>query len=146
VTAARQREGRNGVRRSIAILAGAVLAVLSAAPVLAVPVSGTTSYGDQTPTSGQTFYVDASVHSETPVVPYEYAIQNECSFPSRSGSSLQHDDIIYWTSEDGLDPHVTMPIYLQSVPDGSKCKVFLMRNNTVVKESTTSYTVAAPAP
>jgi len=40
------------------------------------------------------------------------------------------------------DPHVTMPIYLQSVPAGSKCKVFLVRNgNVVVKGSTTLYTV-----
>jgi hypothetical protein len=135
------------VRYSVAILASAVLAMALAAPVLAVPISGGTSYGAQIPTSGQTLYVDAFVHSETPVVPYEYAIQNECAFPDRAGSSLQHDDIVYWTSEDSNgDPHVTMPINLQSVPGGSKCKVFLVRNgNVVVKGSTTSYLVA-PAP
>jgi hypothetical protein len=35
-----------------------------------------------------------------------------------------------------------MPIYLnQPVPVGSKCKVFLIKNNTVVKGSTSTYTV-----
>jgi hypothetical protein len=36
-----------------------------------------------------------------------------------------------------------MPVYLQSIPAGSKCKVFLMRNNTQVKGSVTAYTVVA---
>jgi hypothetical protein len=137
------------VRRSIAIVAAAVLALVVAAPAVAAPTTGGTAPGidpatglPSQPVSGATFYVDASVHSITPVVPYEYAIQNECAFPQRSGSSLQHDDIVYWTSQDSNgDPHVTMPIYLQSVPPGSKCKVFLVRNNTAVKGSTSSYTV-----
>ena len=78
----------------------------------------------------------------TPVVPYEYAIQNECDLPGKAGSTLQRDDIVYWTSEDSNgDPHVTLPVHLQSISAGSKCKVFLVRNNTVVKGSTTSYTV-----
>jgi hypothetical protein len=128
------------VRRPIAVVAGALLALAVAGPVAAVPTSGKT-VPLNTPTSGETLYVDASVTSITPVVPYEYAIQNECAFPHRSGSSLQHDDIITWTSEVNGVPHVTMPIYLQSVPVGSSCKVFLVRNNTVVKGSTSSYTV-----
>jgi hypothetical protein len=41
-------------------------------------------------------------------------------------------------------PHTTMPVYLQSIPAGSKCKVFMMRGNVQVKGSVTSYTVVAP--
>jgi len=137
------REGGSGVRRLMAILAGTVLALALAVPAMAVPASGTTTLSNPPPTSGQTLLVDASVHSITPVVPYEYAIQNECAFPHKGGSSLQNDDIVTWTSEDANgDPHVTLPINLQSIPAGSKCKVFLVRNgNVVVKGSTTSYTV-----
>jgi len=136
-------KGGSGVRRLVAILAGMVLAVAVTAPALAAPTTGTTTLVNPPPTSGETLLVDASVHSITPVVPYEYAIQNECAFPHKGGSSLQNDDIVTWTSEDANgDPHVTLPINLQSIPAGSKCKVFLVRNgNVVVKGSTTSYTV-----
>ena len=102
------------------------------------PDTGTTS----SPVSGGTFYVDATVHSNIPVVPYEYAIRNECGIAGKPGYSIQQDDIVSWTSGTLTDPHVTMPIYLQTVGVGSKCKVFLVRNgNVVVKGSTTSYTV-----
>jgi len=130
------------VRRSIAAVAGVLLALVIASPAAAVPTSGQTHIVG-TPTSGQTFDVLASVHSVTPVVPYEYAIQNECSVPGKPGSTIQNDDIVYWTSisTDG-DPQATMPIHLESVPQNATCKVFIVRNNTVVKGSTTSYTVA----
>jgi hypothetical protein len=41
-----------------------------------------------------------------------------------------------------------MPVYLQSIPAGTSCKVFLMRGNNQVKGSVTTYTVleAPPAP
>jgi len=95
------------------------------------------------PAGGSTFYVDASVHSATPVVPYEYAIRNECGIAGKPGYSFQQDDIVYWTSQDtNGDPHVTLPIYLQTISKDAKCKVFLIRNGTVtVKGSTYSYTV-----
>jgi len=138
------------MKRSISVAAGLVLAMAVAWPALAAPTTGSTAPGidpatglPSQPVSGATFYVDASVHSITPVVPYEYAIRNECGIAGKPGYSTQQDDIIYWTSQDANgDPHVTMPIYLQSVPTGSKCKVFLVRNgNVVVKGSTTPYTV-----
>ena len=136
-------KGRQGVRRHHAlagVLAGVLAVLLVAAPVAAGGTTGRTVL-EGTPTSGETLLVDVSVTSTAPVVAYEYAIQNECTFPHRSGSSYQRDDIVYWTFEvDGV-PHTTMPVYLQSVPAGSKCKVFLIRNNTVVKGSTNSYTV-----
>jgi hypothetical protein len=139
-TAGRLGEVR-GVKRSIALAAGVVAAALIAAPVSAGTATGTTDFGSQTPTSGETLYVDVSVKTTAPVVAYEYAIQNECKFPNRTGSSYQHDDIVYWTFEvDGV-PHAIMPVYLQSVPQGSSCKVFIVKNNVVVKGSTTSYPV-----
>jgi hypothetical protein len=131
------------MKRPIAISTAVLAALLLAAPVSAgPPYTGTTELLG-TPTSGQTLDVDVSVTSNTPVVPYEYAIQNECKFPHRSGTSYQRDDIVYWTYDiDGV-PHAVMPVYLQSVPADSSCKVFLIRNNTVVKGSTTSYSVGS---
>lgn len=130
------------MKRSISVLAGLGLALTLAGTAVAAPTTGATVLTNA-PVSGTTLYVDASVHSITPVVPYEYAIQNECGIAGKPGYTLQRDDIVYWTSQDAAgDPHVTMPIYLQSVPSGSKCKVFLVRNGTVtVKGSTTSYAV-----
>ena len=129
------------MHRRFAIAAGVVTAlVVTASAVAGPPYTGTT-VPSGTPTSGQTLYIDASVSTTAPVVAYEYAIQNECTFPQRTGSSFQHDDIVYWTYEaDGL-PHTVMPVYLQSVPAGSKCKVFLVHGNVAVKGSTTAYTV-----
>jgi hypothetical protein len=125
-----------------AVLVGAIAA--SGPPVTGKvvpgidPVSGVT---DQ-PVSGDTFYVDATVHSNTPIVPYEYAIRNECGIAGKPGYSIQQDDIVTWTSGTATDPHVTMPIYLQTVASGSNCKVFLVRNGNVsVKGSTYPYTV-----
>jgi hypothetical protein len=138
------------MKRSIPVVAGLVLALAMAGTASAAPTTGrivpgidpgtgTTSH----PVSGATFYVDASVHSITPVVPYEYAIRNECGIAGKPGYSFQQDDIVTWTSQDANgDPHVTWPIYLQTVPKNAKCKVFLIRNGTVtVKGSTLSYTV-----
>jgi hypothetical protein len=128
--------------KRLTIVATGVLAVLLvAAPVSgAGPISGDTTVPEPQ-TAGNTIMVEATVTSVVPVVPFEYSIQNECSFPGKSGSSYQRDDIVYWTDEEPGVPHTVMPIYLQSVPTGSKCKVFLMRNNTQVKGSVTSYTV-----
>jgi hypothetical protein len=138
------------MKRSISVVAALVLGAALAGPVLAgPPVTGTVAPGVDpgtgtldSPTTGDTFYVDASVHSNIPVVPYEYAIRNECGIAGKPGYSVQQDDIVTWTSGTLTDPHVTMPIYLQTVPVGSKCKVFLVRNgNVVVKGSTYSYSV-----
>ena len=138
------------MKRSISILTGLVLALgVAGQAVAGPPVTGKVVAGidpvsgvvDQ-PVSGETFYVDATVPSNIPIVANEYAIRNECGIAGKPGYSTQQDDIVYWTSGTLTDPHVTMPIYLQSVPSGSKCKVFLVRNgNVTVKGSTSSYTV-----
>jgi hypothetical protein len=130
------------MNRLTAVAAGALAALLVAAPVVAGQGSGTTTVPAAQP-SGSTIDVVVSVDSAGPVVPYEYAIQNECSFPKHV-LTLQHDDIVYWTYEVEGVPHAVMPVYLQSIPSGAKCKVFLLKNNTVVKGSTTTYTVDDP--
>jgi len=132
------------MKRTSAIATGLLAALIIAAPASAGPITGDTELLGP-PIAGTTVDVDVSVDSVIPVVPYEYAIQNECSLPDRGGRTIQRDDIVYWTFEDDGVPHAVMPVYLQSIPEGSKCKVLLMRNNTQVKGSVTSYTVA-PAP
>jgi hypothetical protein len=128
------------MKRSTAIATGILAALIAATPVSAGPITGDTNLLDP-PVTGTTVDVEASVDSVIPVVPYEYAIQNECSLPNKGGRTIQRDDIVYWTYEEDGVPHAVMPVYLQSIPAGSKCKVFLMRNNTQVKGSVESYTV-----
>src|SRR3954447_10520887 len=118
------------------VLAGvALLVFLTSSLASAATTTGTTTLLG-TPTSGSSVSVDVSIVSTTPVVPYEYAIQNECFFSGRlSGNpdSYQRDDIVNWDSSVGTVPHTIMPVYLKIVPTGSVCKVFLVKNNTVVK-------------
>ena len=125
------------MKRPSAIVAGALLAPAGAAP----PISGSTDPADPQPT-GTTILVDVALDSVYPVVPFEFAIQNECAWGKKATStSYQRDDIVYWTFTTGGTPAATMPVYLQSVPQGAACKVFLMRNNVQVKGSVTSYVV-----
>ena len=97
-----------------------------------------------TPTAGDTLMVKFEVSGTTLVVPYEYALQNTCNLKGGHFTLGQHDDIVYWsdTDTDG-QPDVIMPVYLQTVPVGAECRVYLVRNNTAVKGSTQSYTVRA---
>src|SRR2546423_14410586 len=101
-----------------------------------------------TPISGSSVDVDVSVVSSTPVVPYEYALQNECFFSGRlSGrsDSYQRDAIGNWNysapAPNGDVPHATLTVNLLTVPAGSACKVVLGNDNQVVNASTTTYTV-----
>jgi hypothetical protein len=127
--------------KTLAIAAAAVLAGLAASPAGAQPNSASSQLLGP-PASGTTLNVKFTVFGTTPVVPYEYALQNTCAYPKGHFTLGQHDDIVYWTDQDGSgNPQVTMPVYLQSVPAGASCKVSLVANNTVVKGSTTSYIV-----
>lgn len=133
--------------RTLAAFAGIVVVALAVATAAgAQPNSATTVLLNPPPTSGTTLDVRFTVFGGTPVVPYEYALQNVCITPNQKGGSFtigQHDPIVYWTDQDAQgDPQVTMPVYLESVPAGSSCKVSLVRNNTVVKGSTVAYTVS----
>jgi hypothetical protein len=132
------------MKRLSAIAVGVVAGLLVASSAIAAgpPPSGTTELL-AAPQSGTTMMVRVTVHSVSPVVPAEYAIQNECQLPDKT-RTYQRDDIITWTDTSASgDPQTDMPVYLQSVPAGASCKVFLARNNNVVKGSTTTYKVTA---
>lgn len=131
------------MKRPMAVAVGLLTALLMAAPTSAGPLYTGDTELLGTPTSGATLDVEVSVTSEGPVVPYEFQIQNECQLPDRGGRSLQRDDIVEWVYEVDSDPHTVMPVYLQSIPAGSKCKVFLTRGNVQLKGSVSSYTVGS---
>jgi hypothetical protein len=136
--------------RSLAILAAtAATALAVAAAAGAAPNTASTAPANipgNTPTAGNTFYVTFTVFGTHPVVPYEYTLDNVCVYPPKLYGHYtlgQRDAIVYWTDTDASgNPQVTMPVYLQSVPSGSACRVQLLENNTVVKGSTYQYTVA----
>jgi hypothetical protein len=128
-----------------ALLATIVLLALTTASTAGARPNSASTTLDGTPTAGQTLLVTFTVFGDTPVVPYEYALENVCVYGSKQTGHFtigQHDDIVYWTDRDAAgNPQVTMPVYLQSVPAGSTCKVSLVANNTAVKSSTTDYSV-----
>jgi hypothetical protein len=127
------------MKRTFPIIASGLLALALAVPVSAGQVSGSTTL-PPTQSAGTTILVDIALGGVIPVVPYEYAIQNECAWGKKATStSYQRDDIVDWTFVDGGLPAATMPVYLQSVPAGARCKVFVMRGSTQVKGSVTSY-------
>ena len=65
-----------------------------------------------------------------------------CAYPKAHFTFGQRDDIVYWTDQDANgNPQVTVPVYLQSIPAGSSCKVSLVKTNTIVKGSTVGYSV-----
>lgn len=135
------REGTTKVRRLIALAAVMLMTLLNTSIALAGPPYQGTTELLAAPLAGTVMDVEVSVSSEAPVVPFEYAIQNECQLPAKGGASFQRDDIVYWTFEDDGIPHAVMPIDLGSIPVGANCEVFLVRSHTMVKGSKTAYTV-----
>ena len=129
------------MRRTTAIVGATLLSLALAGSTLAGPLYTGDTELLGAPTSGETLNVEVSVTSEGPVVPYEFQIQNECQLPNKGGRTVQRDDIVTWVFEEDSDPHTVMPVYLQSIPAGSKCKVFLTRGNVQLKGSVESYTV-----
>ncbi|MBI3968346.1 MAG: hypothetical protein HY329_22140 [Chloroflexi bacterium] len=76
----------------------------------------------------------------------DFSIENVCNFAGKTNGrpdSIQTDAVVSWLYSDSTNtiPHAIMPIYLTNIPAGSYCKVFLLKNNQVVKGSTTSFTV-----
>jgi hypothetical protein len=133
-------KGATNMKR-LATLAAVALAALGAASGAgAAQNSGTTTLSTPSPTSGTTLDVTFTVSGGTPVVPYEYALDNVCTMKTGDFKLGQHDAIVYWDSVNGV-PTVTMPVYLESVPSGATCRIQLTHNNTVVKGTTVQYTV-----
>jgi hypothetical protein len=126
----------------MAIPGSAVLTLALTATVSAGPLYTGDTELLGAPAAGATLDVEVSVTSEGPVVPYEFQIQNECQLPNKGARTVQRDDIVTWVYEEDAAPHTVMPVYLQSIPIGSRCKVFLTRGNVQLKGSVTSYTVS----
>ena len=129
-----------------ALVTAALIGLAAVSTAAAQPNKATATLDNNTPPAGTTLYVTFTVFGTAPVVPYAYALQNTCTYPPKLFGHFtlgQHDDIATWTDQGpGGEPRVTMPVYLQSVPAGSSCRVSLVLNNTVVKGSAVSYTVA----
>lgn len=129
------------MKRSMAVATGLLAALFVAGQASAGPLYTGTTNPLGAATSGATLDVEVAVTSVGPVVPYEFQIQNECQLPNKGARTVQRDDIVDWVYEVDQVPHTVMPVYLQSIPSGSKCKVFLTRGNVQLKGSVTSYTV-----
>ena len=139
------RKTKRGIVSSTMLSVAIVLSGATAA--WAGQATGTTTLPAGTYMAGAQIDVDVSVVSETPVVAYEYSIRNECKFPGSKGGradSTQTDPIVNWiySSASSTIPHAIMPIYLTYVPPNSRCNVFLMKNNVIVKGSTTGFIVS----
>lgn len=131
------------MKMRLTLVATALVSLLAVSAAGAQPNSATTELLG-TPTTGETLMVRFEVSGSTPVVPFEYALQNTCALKGGHFTLGQHDDIVYWSDTDlNGKPDAIMPVYLQSVPVGASCKIYLVRNNTAVKGSTQSYTVGA---
>jgi hypothetical protein len=132
------------MKRMKGALAGAALLWLVAAGPAAAATRGTTAVGPAV--AGMHADVTASITSETPIAPYEFSIENRCWFSGRFNGhfdSYERFDIAGPWFDVGGVPTITVQVNLNDVPAGSACRVSIVRGNTVVKGSTSSYTVSA---
>jgi hypothetical protein len=90
--------------------------------------------------------VEVTINTTAPVVPYEYSLVNKCWFDGKTSGpsdSYERFDLIGpWFEPQPGDPPTTIEtVNVQPVPAGAKCKVYIVKNNTIVKGSTTTYDV-----
>jgi len=90
--------------------------------------------------------VEVSISTTAPVVPYEYSLVNRCWFDGKTSGpsdSYERFDLVGpWSEPSPGDPPTTVEtVNVQPVPAGAKCKVNIVKNNTAVKGSTTTYSV-----
>ena len=133
-------------RVATAIMAGAATMVLAVGPANAGTATGATQLLGPA-VAGSHLLVDVSIVSATPVVAYEYRFRNECKFQGTKGgraSSVQSDPIVDWvfSSDSASVPHATMDVDLTSIPAGAACSASLLKGNTLVKGSVTTYSVS----
>ena len=127
-----------------AVAATVILALGLVSAVGAAPASGTTTVlGDAH--QDQPVDVRVRIVSDAPIVPYEYSVLNQCWFSGRYAGhfdSYERFNLIGpWFAGPGGSAETTVTVNLQPIPADSVCKVSIVRNNTTVKGSTTSYTV-----
>jgi hypothetical protein len=132
---------------ALVIACGAASIAVSA--VLAGTASGTTTIlGAAAPnaTVDTPTDVKVTINTTAPVVPYEYSLVNKCWFNGKTSGpsdSYERFDLLGpWSEPSPGDPPTTIEtVNVQPVPAGSKCKVNIVKNNTAVKGSTTTYSV-----
>jgi hypothetical protein len=129
----------------VATTAALLLALSTVSVASAGPASGTTELVGGVAHANTPVNVLVSITSEAPVVPYEYAIVNECWFSGRAAGradSYERFDLIGpFFDGPGDAVETTVTVNLNPVPSGAVCKVFIAKGNTAVKGSTTQYTV-----
>lgn len=142
------------MNRTIILGAAGVLAICLATVAFAGTATGTTEILG--PTGGP---FDGLAHADTPtdvevtittgapVVPYEYSLVNKCWFSGKTSGpsdSFERFDLAgpWFEPAPGDPPTMIVSVNVQPVPEGSRCKVSIFKNNTAVKGSTTTYDVA----
>ena len=133
------------MKRIVIVGITAILAVGAVQVAVAGTASGTTdpigtAFAD-TPID-----VEVTINTTAPVVPYEYSLINKCWFSGKTSGpsdSYERFDLLGpWFEPEAGDPPTTIEtVNVQPVPAGAKCKVYIIKNNTVVKGSTTTYSV-----
>ena len=132
-----------------ALIIACAISVAAAGLAKAGTASGTTTIlGPAAPnaTADTPTDVRVTISTTAPVVPYEYSLVNRCWFNGKTSGpsdSFERFDLIGPWSEPspGAPPTTVETVNVQPVPAGAKCKVYIIKNNTVVKGSTTSYNV-----
>jgi hypothetical protein len=131
----------------------ALLAICLAAVAVAGPATGTTEVLGPTggPYDGQAHEdtptdIEVAIITSAPVVPYEYSVVNKCWFDGKTSGpsdSYERFDLAgpWFEPEPGDPPTMIVSVNVQPVPEGAKCKVLIMKDNTAVKGSTTAYEV-----
>jgi hypothetical protein len=137
------------MRLVVCLAATGLLALSPVAGAGASPTEGATSLLGAAQ-ANQQVQVLASITSEGPVVPYAYAVLNQCWFSGRSAGHFDSTERVDltgpWFAGPGGAAQTTVSINLQPVPAGAACRVSIVRGSTTVKGSTTSYPVAPVAP
>ncbi len=131
------------MKRMLGTVAAAVLLWALAASPAGAAVRGTTAVGPAV--AGAHADVTASITSGSPIAPYEYSIENRCWFSGRFNGhfdSYERFDIAGPWYDVGGVPTITVQVNLNDVPAGAACRVSIVRGNTVVKGSTSSYAVS----
>ena len=132
------------MRLIISTAAALLLALSAVSGVHAGPATGDTTLLD-TPKANTPVDVLVSITSTAPVVAYEYSIVNQCWLSGRYAGhfdSYERFDLTgpFFAGAGGA-AETTVTINLQPIPAGAVCKVFIVKGNTVLKGSTTEYTV-----
>jgi hypothetical protein len=147
-----RKRGANVMKTMIALIVAGGIAFAAVSSAWAGTASGTTTILGaaapnavaDTPTN-----VKVTINTRAPVVPYEYSLVNKCWFDGKTSGpsdSYERFDLLGpWSEPSPGDPPTTTEIVnVQPVPAGSKCKVNIVKNNTAVKGSTTTYSVVTP--